>query len=115
MSAPSIFIEGNIVAIKSDGVRVRALSQATREDGCDEPGEERSARRRRKIRDLRLPVRRKMLEGSRMPAYIQKYTDDPHSTSPPIPGCRDGRRYGIGHEIFELAGNSGSHHNLRRQ
>jgi len=72
MSAPPIFIEGNIVAIKSVGVRIRALPQATREEGCGEPGEERSARRCRKIRDLRLPVWRKMLEGSRMPAYIQK-------------------------------------------
>ena len=72
MSAPSIFIEGDIVAIKSDGVRIRALPQATHEEGCGEPGEERSARRCCKIRDLGLPVRRKMQEGSRMPAYIQK-------------------------------------------
>jgi hypothetical protein len=62
-----------------------------------------------------MSARRKILEALQKGGVYPKQTDDSRSNSLRIPSYLDARRSGIGDEMLELAGNSGSRHVLRRR
>jgi hypothetical protein len=90
--------------------------QAPPKEGDSQTAAQRSERRRREISDRRMPTRREVLEVFQDGGVHPKAANDLHAASARAATCHSDRsRPGVGDEMLKSAGESGSHHLLRRQ
>jgi hypothetical protein len=88
----------------------RLIQRATPEERDGEPAAQGSQRRRREIRDRRMPTGRELLEVFQDSGVHPKATKDSHiAAARTIPPHGDRRGPDVGYEVFKLAGEPGSH------
>jgi hypothetical protein len=88
----------------------RLIHQATAEEGDGEPAAQGSQRRRREILDRRMPTGREMLKVFQHSGVHPKAANDSHFAAVrTIPCHADRCGQGVGYEVFNLAGEPGSH------